>query len=902
MSSLLYTLIIYPLEMFIESVFSISMEMIPAVGYAIVFVSIAVQVLALPMYKRADQLQNEERDRQKAMEPTVRHIKKTFKGDERVMMLSTYYREEHYHSYYQFKVIMPLLLQIPFFMAAYNFLSGCSALDGASFYFLKDLGRPDGMITVGGISINVMPVIMTAINILSGAIYTKGYGIKEKLQLYLTAGVFLVLLYNSPSGLVFYWTLNNLFSLVKNIFMKIVKQPRPIIGVLSLLFVCAYCFKCYTYGRWSEAEGRITMIMILLIGALPLLGLLFDKVRKNRDEKDIAKEDKSIFLLSSIVTALTVGALIPIVTIASSPAEFVVRGYYVNPMVHVIYPFITAIGIFVLWGNILLAFNSERSQKVMCFAMFGISACVLVNSQFFKKNLNNMSVHMQYNRILDITTKQKLINIGVLIALLLVCYGLYKYTKRTVMGLCISLIAVVVFMTGYNTVKIQRVINNTAHIKDNEYYTQSDAHFTLDKSGDNVVVIMLDRALGQYVPYIFNERPELADVFSGFTFYPNTITYGPHTLTGAPALMGGYEYTTYNMKDMVGDEYTNFRLDSINVMPKIFSDNGYKCSVLDPPIDPPNKELESYYNAISSDIDAFYADGVTKTEEEARSDYEYFSKISKKTYIKHSLFLSSPQFLRLWVYDNGKYHMQTKVDERLTLRSHIGELDKLSEMTSITDNGKGTFSFICNLTPHCINADLQMPNYTIEDEVDNSPFLDEWRNKLETTPGDRKINMYTDWAIQSYEVNMTCYLRLAKWIKYLKDNDLYDNTRIILVSDHGFYYFAFDDMMFDKGSGVIDLERMTPLLMVKDFGDGQFTTSDEFMTNADVPTIAMRGLIEDPVNPNTGKPITDAQKFERVQYVYDDDDWLSVHDDVYDLNNWKVEEIEFKNKELMMSD
>lgn len=902
MSSLLYALIIYPLEMFIETVFSVSMEMIPAVGYAIVFVSIAVQVLALPMYKRADQLQNEERDRQKAMEPTVRHIKKTFKGDERVMMLSTFYREEHYHSYYQLKVIMPLLLQIPFFMAAYNFLSGCPALDGASFYFLKDLGKPDGMITVGGLSINVMPVLMTVINIISGAIYTKGYGLKDKLQLYLTAGVFLILLYNSPSGLVFYWTLNNLFSLAKNVFMKIVKHPRPIISVLSLLLVCAYCFKCYTYGRWSESEGRITMIMVFVIGSLPLLGLLIDRVREDRDEVGITAEEKSIFLLSSIVTALTVGALIPIVTIASSPAEFVVRGYYVNPVVHAIYPFIVSIGIFVLWGNILLAFNSSRSQKIMCFVMFGISAGVLVNSQFFKKNLNNMSVHMQYNRLLDITTQQKLVNAAVLMGVLLVCYGVYKYTKRTARGLCISLMAVVVFMTGYNVMKIQRAINNTAHIKDNEYYTQSDAHFTLDRKGNNVVVIMLDRALGQYVPYIFNERPELSDVYSGFTFYPNTVTYGPHTLTGAPALMGGYEYTAYNVKDMTGDEYKDFRSNSRNVLPTIFSENGYKCSVLDPPVSPENEELEDYYKSISPDIDAYYADGVMRTAEEAKKDYDYFAAVAKKTYIKHSLFLSSPQFFRLWVYDNGQYHMQTKVDERLTLRSHIEELDKLNEMTSISDNGKGTYTFICNLTPHCINADLQMPDYTLEDTVDNSPYLDEWRNTLDSTPGNRKINMYTDWAIQSYEVNMTCYLRIAEWIKYLKDNDLYDNTRIILVSDHGFYYFAFDDMMFDKGDSMIDLERMTPLLMVKDFGDGRFSTSYDFMTNADVPTIAMNGLIEDPVNPNTGKQISDAQKHEREQYVYDDDDWLSVHDDVYDLNNWKVEEIEFKNKELMMSD
>ena len=42
---------------------------------------------------------------------------------------------------------------------------------------------------------------------------------------------FLFFLYTSPSGLVFYWTLNNLFSLVKTIFYKL-KHPREVLAVL----------------------------------------------------------------------------------------------------------------------------------------------------------------------------------------------------------------------------------------------------------------------------------------------------------------------------------------------------------------------------------------------------------------------------------------------------------------------------------------------------------------------------------------------------------------------------------------------------------------------------------------------------------------------------------------------
>ena len=110
-------------------------------------------------------------------------------------------------------------------------------MNNSAFWFLKDLGKPDALLHVGNMHINVLPIVMTGVNIIASLIYSKGLGIKEKLQLYITAAVFLVLLYNSPSGLVFYWTLNNIFSLFKNIFyrIKLSKKTWYIISVLCFI-------------------------------------------------------------------------------------------------------------------------------------------------------------------------------------------------------------------------------------------------------------------------------------------------------------------------------------------------------------------------------------------------------------------------------------------------------------------------------------------------------------------------------------------------------------------------------------------------------------------------------------------------------------------------------------------
>ena len=189
----LYTLIISPLELLFEVIFTIANRVIANEGLSIIFLSLAVNFLVLPLYKRADELQAEERDIQAVMAPHVKHIKKKFKGDERFFMLQEYYRINHYKPIYALKSSVSLLLQIPFFMAAYNLLSGMQSLQGMQFGIISDLGKEDALFMIGSFPVNVLPILMTAINIVSGIIYTKGHPLKSKIQVYGLAAVFLAL-------------------------------------------------------------------------------------------------------------------------------------------------------------------------------------------------------------------------------------------------------------------------------------------------------------------------------------------------------------------------------------------------------------------------------------------------------------------------------------------------------------------------------------------------------------------------------------------------------------------------------------------------------------------------------------------------------------------------------------
>ena len=67
------------------------------------------------------------------------------------------------------------------------------------------------------------------------------------------------------------------------------------------------------------------------------------------------------------------------------------------------------------------------------------------------------------------------------------------------------------------------------------------------------------------------------------------------------------------------------------------------------------------------------------------------------------------------------------------------------------------------------------------------------------------------------------------------------------------------------------------MLLYKDFGArGEIKTDMSFMTNADVPTLALEGIVENPINPFTGNPVNSEPKADGV-YITTDDIFMPYH-------------------------
>ncbi len=846
----LFFIFIQPLVLLIECIFTIMSRLFGNYGLAIIMVSIVINLLILPLYKRSDALQEQERKKQKDMEHWVKHIRKTFKGDERFMMLSTYYRQQDYQPLNAIRGSLSLLLQIPFFIAAYHYLTTVN-LQGASFLFLKNLSEADHLWKLGSLSINVMPLLMTAINLISGFIYTKEFAFKDKMQLYVLAGVFLVILYQSPSGLVLYWTMNNLFSLCKNIVMK--------------------CL-------------------------MPVL----EKYKKEPVEKAPITTSPKTFVTGALLLTVLIGLVIPASVISASPAEFISINAYRTPLIFVWLTLCVAIGVFLVWGGILYYISSPKAKPILEKGACALALIALADYMFFGNRTGMVSPILVFEGGLSVDWKLGVLSLGIAAALAVIVWGCWKYRKLWQSVLTILILSLLVL--GIRDMrKADRELAEMDYIKSLSAQTETkevEPILTLSKTEKNVVVFMVDRAISDYFPYIMAEKPELAEQFSGFVYYPNTISFGQYTIYGSAAIFGGYEYMPAEMNardDMLAVEKQN---EALKVLPVLFQEMNYDVTICDPPLAGYREISDLSIYEEYPDMNAYITMGAYMGEDDRF--VKRLQDSQERNFFCYSLLKAAPVLAQPILYDGGNYFESAKNNTQSpAFMESYTVLSNLPGLTDIREDSPGGFVMINNETPHepCL---LQMPDYVPADSVSNGAYEDSSR----FTVDGRTMRVENSYQLEHYHINMATYLQLGKWLDYLKECGVYDNTRIIIVSDHGRTLGQFEDLLVSEE---LDVQGYHPILLVKDFNAGEFAVSNTFMTNGDVPVLALEGLVEEPVNPFTGNPIDDTAKKEGRLYIttaenYDQNPgntidttggvWYTLTgENIFDKNNWKkVEE------------
>lgn len=914
---------IEPFVLIFEVLYRLSLQLTGNAAYSIIPLSLAVNILCLPLYNRAERIQKENRALEKKMEPWRQHIKAHFKGDERFMMMQMYYKTCGYNPLFVLRNSISLFLQVPLFIAAYRVLSTTPYLQGESFGLIIDLGAPDCLLVIGNLTMNLLPIIMSIINILSGIIYTKNDStIRDKVQVYAIALLFLVLLYNSPSGLVLYWIFNQLFSLIKNViytsesktkYEHMVNYVLSIGGILYIIQSIIFSLSCRDYGSSLE---------MIVLGILLQVPLLLSRMRQfNTDENsytDCKRQgysyDNFIFYVGCICIIVLTGILIPSELIKSSAMEFTNIWDYHSPIRFLIDAMMIAGGLFGVWFSVFYYLSDYGIRHIESMIVFALLIVFVVNYFFFGTNLGTMSSKLQFAEAPFYSDNEKMVNTTVFIFIITFSIFVGIKLRETMSAFLIIILLILTAKSVNNITLISKEVPGIELIVKQEEKAQR-ASIPLSKKGKNVIVLMMDRCINSFIPYLFNENPELEEMFAGFSYYPNTISYGNVTYLGSPGVYGGYDYTPENSNRRGDVSLREKQNEALLVMPLLFLQAGYDVTVCDPSLAnysfiPDLSIFDQYtgvraYNTINGQFTSEDNSKAAKLE------------IWTNNIFRYSIMKVSPVVFQKFLYDNSIFlntEYQTlvssvsQITDGLSRAKGIREgfinsysvLCELPEITEISDRISNTFLMLTNCSTHEPIL-LQEPQYEPSVDVDNTLYDKMYEGRFALNG--RILSVDNEIQMGSYQGHMASLEKLGEWFEYLREQGVYDNTRIIIVADHGHCLSDFFDMRFGD-QYYEDAMWYNPVLMVKDFYSNEYTVDDSFMTNCDTPYLAMKDLISEPHNPFTGNLISIDGKNEKEHMIYstyvfstpknkeaytftDGRIFLLHGDDIFDMNAWK---------------
>lgn len=942
MLNFLYGVIISPLKFVLGIFYFMLYRVFSSEGFAIVGLSAIVTLLVLPLYNMADAWQDEEREKQRKMKSKLDDIKAAFSGDERHMITNTYYRQQHYHPLMQLRSVIGVAIQVPFFIAAYHYLSHLTVLNGVSFLFLNDLSKPDGLLKIGSFSINVMPILMTVINLMSAAVYGKKLTGKEIGQLVFMALIFLVLLYTSPSGLVLYWTMNNVFSLIKNIFHRTAQPGRNFRYVMIFFFGILFVFSLLLWipgfiqltPLRDVSFGHKRKLLVCLVSFVGMISLYFLSQifahaktygifsKKLRDET--RKDRIVLFILSCSVLAILGGLTVPLSLLSSSVHEFaqVISLPSKNPLLFIPVVLAQSIGLLAFYPLMIYSLFKERVKYPLTLLWLTVAIGAVINVFLFPASYGNISVSLTFDSIISFSSIGKngiLINLFVLLTVSVIVLILFYFRKlkwlNSVLSICIL---VLITMSIKNFAEIKKAHKEYLALNHNIQETEDvnivceeiTPFFKLSKTKPNVVVMMLDRAVSNYFEEALKLDSTLKQRFSGFTFYPNTASFNGHTVMGVPPIFGGYEYTPVEMNKREDVSLADKHNEALLLLPTIFKNAGYYCSFADPvyagyswtpDVSVLTKQgIESklligrYSKKWIDENKTMLAQNNPEILDNASATWT--EKKIKSNFLHFSLFRQIPAVCRPVFYNEGcwmdidSYKMQ---DNKSGLEMCIDAYSMLSYLPDLCtyDSEEGSLVMFTNDLTH--NAyKVYPPNFKLGENRDTSIETDydfPYRSSEEAI----------------FSINVCALEVLCNWWERLKAEGVYDNTKIIIVADHG---YDIETKQFTSIFPITNDARAhafyNPLLLVKDFNaTGDVKTSYEFMTNADVPTIAVSHLPEElRKNPFSGKALNSEQKKDGITIIgshkhsisehgkykfnYTEDEIFHVKENLFVRENW----------------
>jgi YidC/Oxa1 family membrane protein insertase len=221
--------ILAPIEKLLKWLLTIFYKIIPNYGAAIILLTLFIKILFFPLTKKG----SEATLRMQAFAPRIKEIQEKYKNNPQKMNteLGNLYKQEGYNP---LSGCLPMLLQLPIFIAMYQLFNNHFDMRGAGFIpgWIPDLSLPEYIVKfpdgfklpfLGWTALRALPFIYVGSQLIYGKVTQmpgQQSNSQAKMMMYVMPIVFFFVLYNVPSGLLIYWIFSNLLTLVQQLIIN----------------------------------------------------------------------------------------------------------------------------------------------------------------------------------------------------------------------------------------------------------------------------------------------------------------------------------------------------------------------------------------------------------------------------------------------------------------------------------------------------------------------------------------------------------------------------------------------------------------------------------------------------------------------------------------------------------
>lgn len=206
-------------------------------GISIIVITVIMRLIFLPLTIRSMVSMKRMQVKMEQIKPKIDALKEKFKDDKTKQNseLMKLYSSHGINPLSSLGGCLPLLIQLPVFIALYDVLLHSIDLRQSSFLWINDLSEPEHLFDIPGIGIpfRILPLLMGVSWFISQKMtpMTPTAG-NENMQMQMKMMqfmpiIFTVMFWGLPSGLILYWTVSNILSIGQQIYVnRLVNTPQ----------------------------------------------------------------------------------------------------------------------------------------------------------------------------------------------------------------------------------------------------------------------------------------------------------------------------------------------------------------------------------------------------------------------------------------------------------------------------------------------------------------------------------------------------------------------------------------------------------------------------------------------------------------------------------------------------